>query len=387
MTATSDPEVPGLPRILIVDDSRIVRATIIKRIRDRFSVREEADGEAGWEALLVDPTIQLVVTDHSMPRLDGFGLIERIRASRVARIREMPVIMISGDEDEESRQRAKDIGATDFITKGIGTAELLARLDALVNLGRTQGELQAARADAPHDPLTGILTTPALIERSVQVFSFAHRHHGPIAVLLIGLDGLDAIIARAGPGAVGAGLRHVANLLLGHVRREDLLGRWYGDRLALVAPGIDGIHAIQFAERLRAALAGSAFAHAGEQFRPTVTVGLAASPDEGQTLDDLAANAGRRLDRGQAEGGNRVVGGRYPEPSAGTMSVDEALAALAAGRVADVKARLPALGQRLMPLLGLLAAEFRFELPVSEILRRAAQDSAGTGEGSTISTT
>lgn len=58
----------SLPRILIVDDSRIVRATIIKRIRDRFDAREEVDGEAGWEALLIDPTLQLVITDHTMPR-------------------------------------------------------------------------------------------------------------------------------------------------------------------------------------------------------------------------------------------------------------------------------------------------------------------------------
>ena len=61
----------SLPRILIVDDSRIVRATIIKRICDRFDAREEVDGEAGWEALLIDPTLQLVITDHTMPRLDG----------------------------------------------------------------------------------------------------------------------------------------------------------------------------------------------------------------------------------------------------------------------------------------------------------------------------
>ena len=47
-------EVTQTVKVLIVDDSRMVRASIIKRIRDRFEFREEADGEAGWQTLLVD---------------------------------------------------------------------------------------------------------------------------------------------------------------------------------------------------------------------------------------------------------------------------------------------------------------------------------------------
>ena len=72
----------ALPRVLIIDDSRMVRASIIRHVRDRFDVREEADGEAGWRTLLVDPTIQAVITDIGMPNLDGYGLLERIRSSR-----------------------------------------------------------------------------------------------------------------------------------------------------------------------------------------------------------------------------------------------------------------------------------------------------------------
>jgi len=104
-----------MARVLVVDDSRMVRASIIKHIRGRFDAREEPDGEAGWEALLVDPAIDLVVTDIGMPRLDGFGLLERIRGSKVARVRNLPVVIISGDEDENARERALKLGANGFI--------------------------------------------------------------------------------------------------------------------------------------------------------------------------------------------------------------------------------------------------------------------------------
>jgi diguanylate cyclase (GGDEF)-like protein len=128
-SAAVDPE---QPRVLVVDDSRIVRATIGKHVKGVYDVREAADGEDGWSALVADETIRVVISDLSMPRLDGFGLIERIRASSDARIRSVPIIMISGDDEEQPRKRASALGATAFITKGVGGGELLARLEALI---------------------------------------------------------------------------------------------------------------------------------------------------------------------------------------------------------------------------------------------------------------
>ena len=83
-------------RILIADDSRIVRATIAQHIRDRFDVREASDGEAAWQAMLLDSSIRIVITDLTMPKIDGFELITRARASKIQRIREMPLIVLSG---------------------------------------------------------------------------------------------------------------------------------------------------------------------------------------------------------------------------------------------------------------------------------------------------
>jgi two-component system cell cycle response regulator len=92
-----------LPRVLIVDDSRMVRATIIKHIKGRFDVREEGGRGGGLADLMLDPGIQVLISDLSMPKLDGYGLLQRVRESKIGRMREMPVIMISGDEDESAR--------------------------------------------------------------------------------------------------------------------------------------------------------------------------------------------------------------------------------------------------------------------------------------------
>jgi CheY-like chemotaxis protein len=77
-----------------------------------------------------------------MPKLDGYGLLTRIRSSEISRIRELPVVVVSGSDEQEERDRAMAAGATDLITKGIGTAQLLSRLDILAKLANTQREFE-----------------------------------------------------------------------------------------------------------------------------------------------------------------------------------------------------------------------------------------------------
>jgi diguanylate cyclase (GGDEF)-like protein len=162
-SAAVDPE---KPRVLVVDDSRIVRATIGKHVKNVYDVREAADGEDGWSALVADDTIRVVISDLSMPRLDGFGLIERIRASDDARIRSVPIIMISGDDEEQPRKRASALGATAFITKGVGGGELLARLEALI---KSAPPAPSAPAAPPQGMVAPKITPPAGVTVSAPV--------------------------------------------------------------------------------------------------------------------------------------------------------------------------------------------------------------------------
>src|SRR5512135_939060 len=188
----SEPDATPRPRVLIIDDSRMVRASIMRHVREAYDIREEADGQSGWETLLLDPTIQVVISDLSMPKLDGYQLLQRMRSSRISRIHAMPVIMISGDEDDSARSRAKDLGATDFIAKGIGTVELLARLDAAIKASQTRRELEESRQalaeQRPIDPKYGLVTAQYLHMHGEQLLAQVKRHLGELSVMLIEVD-------------------------------------------------------------------------------------------------------------------------------------------------------------------------------------------------------
>src|SRR3954464_13558278 len=173
------------PRVLIVDDSKVVRSTLAKVIRTTFDVREEADGEAGWTAVESDQALVAVISDLSMPKLDGLGLLQRIRSSTSPRIRDLPFLVISGNEDEEARASARSAGANDFISKSTKGAEAIARIDNLLRLVKAKHDLEGRQDalkvsddDKLWDPLTGAFTAAYLLTEGGQHFSHARRLGG-----------------------------------------------------------------------------------------------------------------------------------------------------------------------------------------------------------------
>ena len=378
----------AMARILVVDDSRMVRATISKHLRERFEIREDVDGEAAWETLLVDPEIRLLISDLGMPKLDGFGLLERLRASKIPRIRDMPVIIISGDEDQSSRERARALGASDFVTKGTGTVELVARCESLVALAVATRELEESRhllaKRSPVDARYGLLSQQYFRLQGTQALSLAKRHYGELNALVLDIDGLDRVRADHGDDVVSLVVRKLAKILGTRVRREDGVTHLSDARFAVVAPGI-GISACSaFALRLKEAIAGLALSYRGDTLRVSLTIGLANYPaDAAETFEDLLLAATARLDQGAVFGGNCVVGAQgvifRPPRAEEVFSVERALMLLREGKPEEVRPFLGGLVRRLLPMLELAEHEFGCTLPLAT-LAQACNESGNRAE-------
>lgn len=357
-----------LPRILIVDDSRMVRMTLIKRIRDNFDFREEADGEAGWQALVLDPTIQLVISDLSMPVLDGFGLLRRIRGSKLTRIRDIPVLMISGD-DEEAREQAKALGVSDFLAKGIGAAELLARIDSLIKLSQTQTHLETNRGQQVQDPETGLFTRKYIELQAAQAMSHAMRHDSQVSVLVMSFDRFGALREAHGDEVVKQLQLRFSKMLSNKIRREDSLGHFAGSQFAVISPGTPSASCESFANRLREAIEVANISAQGQRLNLSVSVGIANTPaDSVASAGALLELAGFRLKSAQQAGGNRVVAcSTRPMTDLVSPTLGHAIELIRAGNENSVLPHLPKLGKQLLPLLRLLDREMKLGLPLAEI--------------------
>lgn len=112
-------------RVLVVDDSAVIRKAISRVLDSDYDLLEANDGEAGWEALKSNQDLGVVISDVQMPKLDGYGMICRIRADSDPKVRDVPVIVITSAEDDITRERAYACGANDFILKPIDSDQLL----------------------------------------------------------------------------------------------------------------------------------------------------------------------------------------------------------------------------------------------------------------------
>ncbi|MFC1999891.1 two-component system response regulator [Chloroflexota bacterium] len=156
--------------VLVVDDSREIRLlcrTLLRR--DGYNVLEAENGRRGLE-LATELEPDLILLDLVLPDLDGFRVLEEVRANH--RTRSVPVIMLTALEDKDKIQRAIELGANDYIVKGrVSPNELLSKVRSLLPGSDMAKDLEVYRlsikgemADAPKlaqvIALTGLFQCP-----------------------------------------------------------------------------------------------------------------------------------------------------------------------------------------------------------------------------------
>lgn len=352
------------PHLLIADDSRVIRKAVAKILGGDFELLEAEDGEAAWAQLAADERIEVMVTDIDMPRLDGYGLLCRLRAAEVPRLRDLPVIVITGAEDELTRERAYACGATDFITKPLDSMQLLARARVHARLDQTTRKLseieQALEEHSTTDPLTGLHSRRFLLERGTQDLAHARRRGEELSVLRMDIDNFRVLYDTHGPEPCQRLLAWLGKLILANCRAEDTAARLRGAQFALLAPATGRVDAAVLAERLRAAVAERPFVDGGMSIPVTISLGLATLGREpGETMEELLALADRNLTLAKAEGGNRLSYGyveEIPPPEEAVMAepdLDTALQMIANNESGKLLPYLPNLIARVLPLLEL----------------------------------
>lgn len=212
---------PHVPRVLIVED-------------DKFNVRllSEVCRNSGFEAevamdgLEALATIErnrpdLVLLDLMIPSLDGFGVLERLRADPDTA--DLPVILVTAIQDREARARGIDLGADDWVAKPFKLLELQQRMQAALQMRAFKRQLTrdltppAGRArpklfqdEAP--ALEGVLTGLRAAGGPAQVITVEFSAEGPVEVV----DAVLSAIREQVPGGSG-------HLFLRSVRRHSVV--------------------------------------------------------------------------------------------------------------------------------------------------------------------
>lgn len=361
------------PRLIMVDDSKVMRTAARKMLGGRFDVVVAEDGLEGWNTIRRDQLIQVVFTDLSMPELDGYGLLEKIRTCEDPGVAGLPVIVVTGAEnDEAAREKALQMGATDFISKPFNSTDLTARASAHANYQREKRQLEK---QITIDALTGLGNKQFYNDRLKQDLAFAARHEHTLSVLRIDVDGFNKLFIRAGKEAADTLLKSVGKQIVSLMRKEDTAARIGLSQFAVTLQTADEKGARIFAERLCRQVAESEIVHDGQRLPVTVSIGvLCPAAHPGQTVRSVLEETAQVLKAAEQAGGNRVMtegmvrsqGAELPSapqppgnpaPPRPLMTVDQALALIAEGKVEQVRPHLVTLKKQLMPLIKLLGSE------------------------------
>ena len=110
--------------VLTVDDSRTMRDMLMLALGDAgFTVVQAVDGVHGLEVLDSMDQPDVIITDINLPRMDGFGFIEGVRASD--RHRATPILVLTTESDQSKKEKARAAGATGWIVKPFAPDKLI----------------------------------------------------------------------------------------------------------------------------------------------------------------------------------------------------------------------------------------------------------------------
>ena len=275
-------------KVLIVDDEpiNVLVAQEYLRLAGYQNTFGEVDATKALERIAQEQP-DIVLVDIMMPEVNGLEILEKLRADPQWTF--LPVIIVTAADDDQTRLRALELGATDFLSKPVKGTELVPRVrNALLikshrdylrhyarALERQTRSLESQIAQARTDSLTGLANRRALDEELQRRYSESQRTGSPLSIMLIDVDHFKGFNDRHGHRTGDEALRVIAATLRDAMRQLDLVARYGGEEFVVLLPGTAIEGAILVAERTRQDLADSRFRYDGKEFSLTVSIGVA----------------------------------------------------------------------------------------------------------------
>ena len=314
-----DPATSTVARVLVVDDSAVVRRILGGQLhRAGWLVREAASGSEALAAFEQEP-FEVVITDINMPGLDGLELLARLRQ------REVPpeVILLTGSRagDALAAVQALRLGAYDYIAKDSEAGgEVVLAVQRAVEKWRLREEnarlLRELSRLSLEDALTGLGNRRAFDGSIVHEVARAGRHGRNLSLAMLDLDHFKRVNDSLGHPAGDAVLASFAGVLRSLARQADLIYRYGGEEFAVILPDCDDVGALAFAQRVVHETEAQPLCAGRQQVAITCSVGVAClAPRDRPSGEELVVRADRALYEAKDSGRNRAVLGRDETPS------------------------------------------------------------------------
>lgn len=288
--------------ILAVDDTPS-NLDILIDLLEEYDVIDATNGEDALD-IANEEDIDLILLDIMMPDMDGFEVCKQLKANE--KTKDIPIIFITGQSDEESIQKAYEYGGSDYVTKPFLPLELKARVKKELKIQEMMEEL---RLLASTDPLTKLYNRRYFYEVSQHIFMLAKREQSDLGVIMLDIDKFKSINDTYGHQVGDEVIKFLASTLQKSLRKSDVACRYGGEEFVILLPHIAEENIKELAEKIRVRVESSSVKLGDEkELKFTISLGCAKLDSINDTsLDMLIHRADEALYEAKNSGRNKVV--------------------------------------------------------------------------------
>ncbi|MEK6679594.1 MAG: diguanylate cyclase [Nitrospirota bacterium] len=294
-------------KILVVDDSPIqighLKKCLSKSGFEIYTTTKSEDAVELIEELLPD----LVLLDIMMPKRDGYCICEALKSN--AATKDIAIIFITAKNERQDKIKGFCMGAFDYITKPFYTEEVEARVKNAINLKLFQDELKNKNSILEilsiRDELTVLYNRRYVLKRLDEEIERAKRYNRTFSCIMIDIDYFKKVNDAYGHQGGDIVLRYMGDMLRKNLRTVDIASRYGGEEFLLILPETDLTGAKTVAEKLRNIVCNAEPPEGlPENFRFTISLGIAIYPNDAESRERLIAAADEALYTAKGAGRN-----------------------------------------------------------------------------------
>ena len=226
--------------ILIVDDNTINIDILVELLEEKYDLIPALDGEFALEVANEDKP-DLILLDIMMPVMDGFEVCKRLKENE--NTKNIPIIFITANNDEDNIEEAYSIGGTDYVTKPFRPKELLARVKRELELQELQNELKFL---ASTDSMTKLYNRRYFTKISGHTLDLVKREKENLSIIMLDIDNFKNVNDTYGHQVGDDIIIALSNKLIQNQRKSDVICRYGGEEFVILLPNTseDGAKAV-----------------------------------------------------------------------------------------------------------------------------------------------
>ncbi len=299
-----------MAKVLVVDDIEDNIKLLCYNLEDDGHLVVTADNGEACLAQAKQHAPDIILLDMMMPGLSGTETLEQLK--QTPNLANIPVIMVSANDDDDAIIGAIDIGAHDYIAKPFIYPVLAARMRSALRLKESQEALEAANQTlsnlASLDPLTEIYNRRYFFNLANVEFAKAQRHQHPLSVIMLDVDHFKKINDSFGHGAGDQALVKLTSYCQDTGRESDIISRFGGEEFAICCADTDIKGAMALAERIRKTIEDASFEFEGHNIQFTASLGVTSLQPSDHEFEELISRADKYLYEAKNAGRNCCKG-------------------------------------------------------------------------------